>query len=93
MERDGGRMGTRGRDEMARLKVRECALDGASGEASGRGNGLMRCADGPAGMLGGAAIEVKVNHERSRAAVMADQVGQKAVEQVRVERYLCHALL
>jgi hypothetical protein len=44
-------------------------------------------------MLGGAAIEVKVNHERSRAAVMADQVGQKAVEQVRVERYLCHALL
>jgi len=70
---------------MASLEVRKRGLNGASGEAGGGGNGLKRGADGPVGVIGRPAIEVKVNNERSRAAVMADQVGQQTVEQVGIE--------
>jgi hypothetical protein len=93
VEWNGRWMGTRGRDQTASLKMGERALDGASGESGSAGDRLMRCSDGPGGMLGRLPIEVKVNNEGSGAAVMADQVGQKAIEQVRVESYLCHRLL
>ena len=84
MERDGRGMGTRRCDEVASLKVRERGLDGTAREPGGGGDGLMRCPDGPT-ILGCAAIKIKVNDERCGAAVMADQVGQKAVEQVRIQ--------
>jgi hypothetical protein len=90
MERHGRWVRTRGRDQLPRLKVCEGALDGASGKPGGAGNRLMGPADRPVGLLGCLAVEVKVNHERGQPAVMPDQVGQKAVEQVRVKGYLDH---
>ena len=38
VERDGGGMCARSRDQLAILKVCECALDGASGESCGVGD-------------------------------------------------------
>ena len=64
MERDGCGVGTSRGDEVPTLKVREGALDGASGEAGGASNGLMRHADRPVGLLGCLTIEVKVDDER-----------------------------
>jgi hypothetical protein len=93
MEWDRRWVRTRGSDQLAILQVGECALDGASGESCGAGDGLMRCAHRPVGLLGCPTIEVKVNDERGQAAVMADQVGQEAVEQVRVKSHLYHALV
>jgi hypothetical protein len=78
---------------MAVLKVCERALDGASGESCGGGNGLMRHPHRPVGVLGCPTIEVKVNDERGQPAVMADKVGQEAVEQVRVKSYFHHEWL
>jgi hypothetical protein len=43
--------------------------------------------------LGCLAIKVKVDDVRSRAAVMAYQIGQQGVEQVGVQRYLYHRRL
>lgn len=93
MEWDGRGVRTRASDQPAILKVCERALDGASGESCGGGDGLVRYADGPVGLLGCPTIEVKVNDERGQAAVMADQVGQEAVEQVRVKSHLYHTLV
>jgi hypothetical protein len=53
----------------------------------------MRNADRPVSLLGCPAIEIKVNDERAGAAVVAHEVGQEAVEQVRVQAYLYHRLL
>jgi hypothetical protein len=75
------------------LKVCERALNGASGESCGGGDGLMRDADRPVGLLGCPTIEVKVNDERGQATVMADEVRQEAVEQVRVKSHFYHALI
>ena len=75
MERDGGWVRTRGGDQLAILKVRECDLYGASGEACGGGDRLMGQADRPVGLLGCLTIKVKVNDERGQTAVVAHQVG------------------
>ena len=93
MEWDGRWVRTRGSDQVAILKVCERALDGASGESCGGGDGLMRYADRPVGLLRCPTIEVKVNDEGGQAAIMADQVRQEAVEQVRVKSHLCHHLV
>ena len=93
MAGDGRGVRTRGSDQVALLKMCERALDGASGESCDGGDGLMRHADRPVGLLGCPTIEVKVNDERGQAAVMANQVGQEAVEQVRIQHYLYHRIL
>ena len=93
MQWNGRWMRPRTGNELATLKVRQGALNGASGESGRRGDGLMRRAHGPVGLLGCLTIEVKVDDERALPPVMAYQVGQKAIEQVRVESYLCHRLL
>ena len=72
---------------MTKLKVRQGALDGAPRKAGGPGNRLMGQADGPVSILGGVAVEVEVNDERGRAAVVTHEVGQQAVEQVGVESH------
>lgn len=93
MKRNGGWMRARGRDQLAILKVRERALNGASRQSGGACDGLMGYADRPIRLLGRLTIEEKVDDERSRTAVMADQVGQEAIEQVRVKRQLYHRLV
>jgi hypothetical protein len=50
----------------------------------------MGHADRPVSLLGCVTIEVQVDDERGRAAVMAHEVGQEAVEQVGVKGYLYH---
>ena len=93
MEWDGRRVRTRSSDQLAILKMRECALDGASGQSRGGGDGLMGQAHRPVRLLRRLSIEIKINDERGQAAVMAHQVGQEAVEYVRVKRYLYHRLV
>ena len=78
---------------MAILKVCQCALDRASGEASAGGDRLMGYAYRPVRLLGRLPIEVEVNDERGQAPVVAHEVGQQAVEQVGVKGYLYHSLL
>jgi hypothetical protein len=90
MEWDGGWMRTRSRDQLASLKVCQCALDCASGKSCGGGDRLMGHVDRPVSLLGCVTIEVQVDDERGRAAVMAHEVGQEAVEQVGVKGYLYH---
>jgi hypothetical protein len=90
MKWDGSWMRARSRDQLAILKVRERDLDGASGEPCGGGNWLMGQADWPVGLLRCITIKVKIDDERSRTAIMAHQVGQEAVKQVRVKGDLYH---
>jgi hypothetical protein len=61
MEWDGRWVRTRSSDQLAVLKMRECALDGASGESCGGGDGLMGHANRPVGLPGCLTIEVKVD--------------------------------
>jgi hypothetical protein len=93
MERDGGWVRPCGSDQLAILKVCQGVLDGASGEAGGGGDRLMGPAYRPVCVLGCVTIEVEVDEERGRASVVAHEVGQQAVEQVGVERYLYHQSL
>ena len=93
MEWDGRWVRTRSGDQLAIVKMRECALDGASGQSRGGGDGLMGQAHRPVRLLGCLTIEVKIDDEGGQATVMAHQVGQKAVEDVRVKRYLYHRLV
>jgi hypothetical protein len=90
MERDRCGMRTRSGDEFTTLKVRERALDRASGEAGGGRDGLMRHAHGPIRLLGCLAIKVEVDDKRGQAVVMAHQVGHESVEQVGVYSHLYH---
>jgi hypothetical protein len=93
MEGDGGGVRARGDDELAFLKMGEGALDGAAGEAGGIGDRLMGGAHRPAGLLGGAPEEVQVDDEGGGATIVADEVGEEAVEEVGVEGNLYHHLL
>jgi len=93
MEWDGRGVGTRSSEQLPILKMREGALDGASGQSRGGGDGLMGQAHRPVRLLRRLSIEIKINDERGQAAVMAHQVGQEAVEYVRVKRYLYHRLV
>ena len=90
MQWNGRWMRPRTGNELATLKVRQGALNGASGESGRRGDGLMRRAHGPVGLLGCLTIEVEIDNERGQAAVMAHQIRQKAIEQIRIQVYLYH---
>lgn len=64
MERDGGGVRPRRIDQLPILKVGERALDGASRETGGGGDGLMRHADRPMSLLAGLTIKVNVDNVR-----------------------------
>ena len=53
----------------------------------------MGQADRPVGLLRCVTIEVKIEDERGRTAIMAHQVRQEAVKQVRVKDDLYHRQL
>jgi hypothetical protein len=84
-------MRTRTCDQLTLLEVHECILDSASGESCTGGHCLMGNPDGPVHLLVGCVtIKVKVYDERGRAAVMAYQIGQEAIEQIGIKGYFCH---
>ena len=93
MEWNGGGVSSGGGDQLAILKVGQCALDRAAGQARAGGDRLMGHAYRPVRVLGGLTIEVEVNDERGQAPVVAHEVGQKGVEQVGVEGDLYHSSL
>ncbi len=93
MEWNGSRVRPCCRDKLAILKVCQCALDCAPGEARGRGDRLMGHAHRPVRLLGRETIEEEVNDERRQSPIMAHEVRQKAVEQVGVKGYLYHSSL
>lgn len=93
MKGDGGWVRARAGDQLTLLKVGQGALNGAARESRGGGEGLMRQADRPVGLHRGVTIEVQVENERGRAAVMAHHVGHEVIEQIRIKRYLSHKAL
>jgi hypothetical protein len=93
MEGDGGGVGARRGDQLPLLQVGQCTLNRAAGETGAGGNGLMRHADRPVGVLGRVTIEMKVNDERRRTPVVAYEVRQKAIDHIGVECYLYHQSL
>jgi len=90
MEGHCGWVRTRRGDQLPILQVCERALDSASRQPGGRGDGLMGRANRPVRPLRCLTIEVKVDYERTRPAVVAHQVRQEAIEYVCVKADFYH---
>lgn len=93
MKRNGCGVRARTRNQLPLLQMCQCALDRAAGKSRGSGDRLMRQADRPIAVVRCLTIEVQVNDERHRPAVVADQVGQETIEHIGIECNVGHEVL